>query len=286
VLAGFALACAAGVHPARGDVLSTNYPFPGVTCYAETRAEPPTRLFAAEVDLTNPNVRIRVAPGGPDPDGPGRWQTTLMLPTQVGAREGFDLLVNGDFFYARGIKDAEGTNSAYRGQIWASVVGPAVTDGNVWSTCATNRPCLVVHRNRKVTIEMLAHPKPDDWEVVAGNTMLVENGRVVPHKSQARHPRTVVGLGLDGKKLILLVVDGRKPGVAVGMTYEELATEMLRLGCRQALNLDGGGSSVMAVHDPGSARFHILNEPTDGHERAVANVLGVSIGGPERQTLR
>jgi exopolysaccharide biosynthesis protein len=77
-----------------------------------------------------------------------------------------------------------------------------------------------------------------------------------------------------------LVVDGRKKGVAVGMNYAELAAEMLRLGCRQALNLDGGGSSVMAFRDSATGKFHILNEPTDGRERAVANVLGISVEPP------
>lgn len=273
-VAGFTIAC--------GAELSTNHPLPGLVYYTETRQAPPMRLFIAEVALTNSNVRVRVAAGGPDPDGPGKWQTTLMTPTRVAAREGFDLVVNGDFFDARGVKDAEGTNSNYRGDIWASVSGPAVTDGKVWSTCTNTRPCLVVHKDQKVKIEMLARPTPEDWEVVAGNTMLVEDGVAVPHKSKARHPRTVVGLDATGTRLILLVVDGRKPGVAVGMSYEELAAEMLHLGCRQALNLDGGGSSVMAIRDPASGKFHILNEPTDGHERAVANVLGISLSGPDR----
>ena len=61
------------------------------------------------------------------------------------------------------------------------------------------------------------------------------------------------------------------------MSYDELAAEMLRLGCHVALNLDGGGSSVLAVRDPAKDEFKILNQPTDGRERAVANVLGVAV---------
>ena len=64
------------------------------------------------------------------------------------------------------------------------------------------------------------------------------------------------------------------------MSFDELAAEMVRLGCREALNLDGGGSSVMAVRVPGTTRFRILNQPTDGHERPVANALGITSGGP------
>jgi exopolysaccharide biosynthesis protein len=266
------------VCSALGGISETNRPFPGITFFSETRSEPPTRLFAAEVDLTNPKERLRVSSGGPDPDGPGEWQTTLMQPTRIAARDGFDLVVNGDFFRARDIKDAEGTNSIYRPDVWSAVIGPAVTDGKVWSTSSDSRPSLVVHKNGKVTIEMLAEPSADDWEVVSGNTMLVEDGVAVPHENTVRHPRTAVGLDAAGTKLIILVVDGRKPGVAVGMNYDELAAEMVRLGCKRALNLDGGGSSVMAVRDPATGKYNILNEPTDGHERAVANVLGVVAG--------
>ncbi len=262
---------------ARAEVSVTNEAVPGVFIHSETRTNPPTRLFVAEVDLKNPRLHLRVSAGGPDPDGPGKWQTTLMPPTQIAAREKFDFVVNGDFFKARGVNDGEGTNAAFRAEQWALVDGPAVTDGKTWATTTNARPCLVIHANRSVTIESLAQPPPDDWEVIAGNTLLLKDGVSVPHQTKVRHPRTVVGLDATGKKLTILVVDGRKPGVAVGMNYDELAAEMLRLGCRQALNLDGGGSSVMAVRAIGKDKMEILNVPTDGRERAVANVLGIAV---------
>jgi exopolysaccharide biosynthesis protein len=250
----------------------------------ETRTNPPTRMFIAQVDLANPKVQLRVAAGGPDPDGPGKWQTTLMRPTGIAAREKFDLVVNGDFFAARDIQDAEGTKSRYRPDVWAAVSGPAVTDGKVWSAIETERPCLVAHRNAKVAIEMVGRPTGDDWEVVSGNTMLVAGGKVLIHDNKARHPRTAVGLDAHGTNLVILVVDGRKPGVAVGMTYDEVGAEMCRLGCDRALNLDGGGSSVMAIRDRRTGKERILNTPSDGHERPVANVLGVR--GVEVETLK
>ena len=271
------LALALSPCAALGEISATNHPFAGVAYYAETRTNPPTRLFIAEVDLTNPQVQLRVSRGGADPDGAGEWQTTLMQPTKIAAREKFDLVVNGDFFKARGVKDAEGTNSAYRASIWALVEGPAVTDGQTWSTSTTGRPCLVVHTNHSVTIETLTQPPPDAWEVIGGNTILVKDGKLVPHTNKIRHPRTVVGFDAKRTKLVLLVVDGRKPGVAIGMTYDELGAEMLRLGCDEALNLDGGGSSVLAIREPAAGKFRILNEPTDGRERAVANALGVVV---------
>lgn len=277
-LLGLAVLNLAALIHCAAEISVTNRPFPGIALFSETRTNPPQRLFVAEIDLTNPRVRLHVAPGGPDPDGAGPWETTLMRPTKIAAREKFDLVVNGDFFSALGVKDAEGTNSAYRAAIWSSVLGPAVSGGKVWSTSTNARPSLVVSQAGKVSIRPVKQPEAEDREVLSGNVMLVREGKIVPHeKSRARHPRTVVGLNQAATKLILLVVDGRKPGVAVGMSYDELATELVRLGCHDALNLDGGGSSVLAVRNSTRDEFKILNEPTDGRERAVANVLGVSV---------
>lgn len=251
------------------DVAPTNHRDTGLTYYIETRKQPPMRLFVAEADLTNPHVHVRVAPGGPAPDSSGKWQTTLMQPTKIATREGFDLVVNGDFFSALKTKDPA--------TIWATVTGPAVTDGNAWATADSKRPCFVMHKNKKAAIEMRAHATPDDWEVVAGNIMLVKDGVVVPRQSKLRYPRTAVGLDAQSTKLVILVVDGRKPGVSVGMSTADTAAEMLRLGCRQAINLDDGGSSMMAVRDPATHQMRILNTPSDGRERPVANTLGISV---------
>jgi hypothetical protein len=268
----------AGALYARAEISVTNYPFPGIAVHSETRTNPPTRLFVAEIDLTNPQVRLHVSPGGADPDGAGQWETTLMRPTRIAAREKFDLVVNGDFFEVPRTQNGGVTNLPYRIAGWAAVSGPAASAGKVWSTSAAPHPCLVVGKNGKVSLRRVSQPKSDDWEVVAGNVMLVSNGQVVAQDNKVRHPRTVVGLNQGATKLVLMIVDGRKPGVAVGMSYAELAAEMLRLGCHEALNLDGGGSSVLAVRDAAKNDLIILNEPTDGRERAVANVLGISVG--------
>jgi exopolysaccharide biosynthesis protein len=267
---------AATARAADGDTVSTNQPLPGITIRIETRKNPPTRLFIAEVDLTDPRIHLHVAQGGPDPDGSGAWQTTLMEPSRVAARENFDLVVNGDFFKARGVHDAEGADSQFRANLWACVEGPAVSNGKIWSTSVSRLPCLVVHKNQTVTIETVGRPTSDDLEVVAGNTLLLKDDAITSHFSNIRHPRTVLGLNAAGTRLTILVVDGRKPD-AIGMNYTELAMEMRRLGCAQALNLDGGGSSVMALRDPDTGKFRLLNQPTDGRERAVANVFGISV---------
>jgi hypothetical protein len=80
-----------------------------------------------------------------------------------------------------------------------------------------------------------------------------------------RNPRTLAGVRADGK-LLLVTVDGRRPGWSTGMTLPEAARLMRSLGARDALNLDGGGSTTMTV------RGEVVNRPSDpGGERRVSN---------------
>lgn len=78
-----------------------------------------------------------------------------------------------------------------------------------------------------------------------------------------RHPRSAVGFGRDGD-VWLVVVDGRNPS-SRGMTLPELADFMAGLGCAEALNLDGGGSTTLSLLGV------TLNRPSDGEERPLAN---------------
>ena len=80
-----------------------------------------------------------------------------------------------------------------------------------------------------------------------------------------RNPRTLAGVRPDGT-LLLVTVDGGRPGWSVGMTLTEAARLMRSLGATDALNLDGGGSSTMIV------RGEVVNRPSDRvGERPVSN---------------
>jgi hypothetical protein len=82
---------------------------------------------------------------------------------------------------------------------------------------------------------------------------------------QTRAPRSAVGITASGK-LVFVTVDGRSQA-NTGMTLHELAQLLVRLGAREAINLDGGGSSTMVVGG------RIVNEPSGGGERLVASAL-------------
>ncbi|MBX7120104.1 MAG: phosphodiester glycosidase family protein [Gemmatimonadaceae bacterium] len=93
----------------------------------------------------------------------------------------------------------------------------------------------------------------------------------------ARHPRTAVGISGDGRRLWLVVVDGRQKPYSDGMTLTETATLLRALGAREALNLDGGGSTALVAADPDSAgALRVRNHPSDPTgERAVGNALAI-----------
>ena len=95
--------------------------------------------------------------------------------------------------------------------------------------------------------------------------------------TRSRHPRTAIGIASRGKRLLLVTVDGRQKPYSDGMTLRELTTLMLALGARDALNLDGGGSTTFVYADPDSgAALRIANHPSDTTgERPVGNALAI-----------
>lgn len=101
---------------------------------------------------------------------------------------------------------------------------------------------------------------------IGGGPILIRDAKVRQFSGyQPRHPRTAVGF--NDMYFFLLVVDGRRKDLSIGMTLPELADFMLMLGCTEAMNLDGGGSSTFWLDGK------VMNSPSDGHERHIANGL-------------
>jgi len=159
-------------------------------------------------------------------------------------------------------------------------VGFAMGDGVAWASASETprRQEVVGLGGRRVEIFPRSTPlrEPEPWMTgaVSGWPMVVAQCQPEPwlpgsdHFTRAPHPRTAVGLSDDGRKLLMLVADGRREGVP-GPTLPELAELMVEIGACTAVNLDGGGSSALWVLD------RIVNQPSDGIERAVGNHLAV-----------
>ncbi|SCG73784.1 phosphodiester glycosidase family protein [Micromonospora humi] len=109
---------------------------------------------------------------------------------------------------------------------------------------------------------------------VGGGNVLVRDGVPQTVADQSLAPRTSVGFSADGRKMIMLTVDGRQVD-SRGVTQTEMGRMMVELGAANALNLDGGGSSTLLAREPGAAAVQVENSPSDGSERPVPNGLAV-----------
>jgi hypothetical protein len=121
---------------------------------------------------------------------------------------------------------------------------------------------------------------------VSGAPRLLENGLLSTEletrkDARERNPRTAVGI--KDNKLYMVTVDGRQPGYSDGMSLYEMSEFLLGQGVKDAINLDGGGSTTMAVRKQGDAAVKLVNSPSDGRERYVGNSIQLVSEAPISQ---
>jgi hypothetical protein len=126
---------------------------------------------------------------------------------------------------------------------------------------------------------------PPDWatvtDAVGGGPALVRDGQPIAHSGESltniqlngRDPRTAIGQRADGG-IVMVAVDGRRPGWSIGFTNMDLALALISRGCVTGFALDSGGSTTVAFDG------HLLNRPSDpSGERPVAEALVVGYTG-------
>ncbi len=228
----------------------------------------PWRVHLLEVDVGRCEVGFRVVRAAEEE---GRIPVSEMARR---SEPGVIAAVNGDFFTPEdlplGVEVSEGV---LRGRTSRPVfawrpgyvpwVGPIEWDGDS------------IHLGTWATSQ--SRPAPD-LQVVAGFPSLLTDGRTVgdlqqgerPEFAGERHPRTAIGFDPVRSRIWIAVVDGRREGVSEGMSLPELAGLFRALGVRNAINLDGGGSSVMVI------RSEPVSRPSDpAGQRPVVNALVV-----------
>lgn len=234
---------------------------PGVE-YVSGSTEGPNQYFAVKVDLTNPQVSVLTTRAG------DRKKTVSKFAEQYDCTAA----INADFF--------EFTNYNTNGlAVGGGETWPGSQDSATWGFIGVGLDGRAIISNPSEVKQR----EPWMYSVVGGNPLVVDNGLPVkpadcaPHFCD-RHPRSAIGLSQDGKTLILLAVDGRKPD-SKGMTTEQVGKLMASLGAHRALNFDGGGSTALFIKGSG-----VVNRPSDGQERVVANHIGVCKGTAEDQS--
>ena len=121
-----------------------------------------------------------------------------------------------------------------------------------------------------VTVNVTGGTNVSANQLISGYPVILRHGVTtdpvdILHHLNGLHPRTAVGNDSIGTKMVILIVDGRSK-MSQGCTTKVLADIMRYVGCYEAMNLDGGGSSELYVKNLG-----ICNVPSDGKERTVAN---------------
>lgn len=290
---GLALAwvAVAGVAP-MGARPTVSQPYQGLTLIEEAVTSPrPITTHVLQVDLAAPGVRVTLSP----PAGPRETvrQTTVDFVKDVHAQAG----INAHFFLP-----FPSTDTA------AWLIGLAASEGRVFSACETpeqrfalvdHAPAINIDRHNRASV-VPCSATADVWTAVSGSAEIVTSGRVtIPAYRDATHPegaltpggprlysnisswygainaRTAIGLSRDGRTLTLFTVDAR--GGSEGMTVGEVAAWLIaKYDVWSALNLDGGGSTSMALADPGTGAVTLVNTSSDNPAgRSVASSLAV-----------
>jgi hypothetical protein len=293
------LVCAA--MPAWAGVITT-HPYLGVTYITQTQTSPrPETMHIVEVDLTAPGISFGLtAPGGTQDTV---RQTTLSYLSQQKAQ----VAINGNFFVPFPSSDLNANLvglAASNGNVYSGFEPQPVAAGQANQSYAIVQyaPALNIGANNSASIVHLDPSYADDkhvlepvslYNALSGSAQIVTNGVVtVPVYQDANNPtglltpngtysnsyswyslanaRTVIGLTQDDKTLILFTVDNA--GGSQGMTPGEIANLLVsQYGVYNALNLDGGGSTTMAMQDPATGVDSIVNTSSD-------NPLGRAVG--------
>lgn len=230
----------------------------------------PLTVDVLEVDVKDPAVSVRPMLAGKN-GAPG-----LARVSELVAREGAIAGVNGVFHSADG-----------------TPLGLVIIDGQVKAPPVMNRTALGITSDGTIVIDNVSMDEEGNlvpaWgtlgvvHAVGGGPRLVKDGKVHVTSGEERFkadvavgraPRTAAGVTFDGK-LLLVAVTGRQAHHSIGVTLEELANLMIELGAKDAANFDGGGSSTMVVRD------YVMNTPSDGRERMVADAILVFSSLPQ-----
>lgn len=113
------------------------------------------------------------------------------------------------------------------------------------------------------------------WQAVGGRGYILKDHSIHDIMwdvdfAYIRHPRTSLGFHDDGT-ILVVQVDGRQPEVSNGASFADLALIYKELGAKDAINIDGGGSSIFYIHDQKTGSYRYLNSPSGGSPRRVAN---------------
>jgi Phosphodiester glycosidase len=251
--------------------------FQGVLYQRIARNTPrPVLIHLITIDLTAPGVKPFVTKGL-------SVKATDQTETQARTVPEFvndfklQLAINGSYFNP--FHEVTPWNYYPHSRHRANVLGQMISNGNIYSPVESNWHVLCFAANNQAQIPGGEECPAGTVHGIAGAEILLRQGKiskVFDSNIDKPYPCVVAAIDKQGKKLWLVLVDGKQPLYSEGITKSELTAFIMELGANTALLLDGGGSTTLAISTPSGAK--LLNAPIHTKlpmvARPVANHLG------------
>ena len=253
--------------------------FEGVQYTRSFRPTPrPQTIHVITLDLGAPGLKPLVTP--PLENDPEQRHATARTASTFLQEFGLQLAINGSFFY-HFREETPWDYFPHPGQrVW--VMGTAISNRIPYKKTLRGFPTVCFTDQQTAAIVDNGECPVKTTQAISGNEIFVRQGQLIQNPSErARdwhkpYPRTAIATDATGRKLWIILVDGKQPLYSEGITMPELATIATELGATTALNLDGGGSVTLAISDRN--RPKVLNTPIQSKiptwERPIANHLG------------
>lgn len=261
ILAMLVVAFGLQTVPAQAYSVSAWAPIYAGVDYA-TGYEPTTpqlmRAFAMRIDTWNPYISFYAS------------HDNGTLPMEVTNQ------TNPAFLVEHGCKVAVNASYCSVTSPEADIWGLGISDGTVVSTgdYGGQYDCQFLITQANVASIAQNYDTPAGfWTAVSGNAYHLVNGTALGAQADLQ-PRTSIGISQDNRYVIWVCVDGRQSGWSLGATVYDMSLWQLSFGAYNAINLDGGGSTITTrSNDAGG--YTILNQPCYGYARSNGVHLGV-----------
>lgn len=220
----------------------------------------PMVLFLFEANLKNPNVTLKaLMPNG----GTAYGRQSVPLMVTKNTFDGYKIIgaTNGDFF--------DSTTGEPRGIVYINGTAIRTTIQPGWAFFAIDKTGKPLIGNSTTYLQHYSNLQ----YALGGRQVLVTKGQKASQPDFTIAPRTGIGY-TEEDKVYIMVVDGRSENYSNGMTFEEMGQVMYALGVKEAINIDGGGSSTFVTN---TETIQVLNKPSDGTPREVANGWAICI---------
>lgn len=251
--------------------------FQGITYQRQAWSSPrPVMLHLVTVNLAAEGVKPFVSPGLPPSSS--EFETNARTVSEFVDEFEVQIGINANFFNP--FREETAWDFYPRSGDRVNHLGQSTSAGETYSPAQNDWSSICFYAQNRVQIVESGICPAGALQAVAGNDLLLKDGKPVPPPSYVTedkpYSRTVVAIDKPGKKLWLVLVDGKQFQYSEGITLAELTDFLLKLGADSALNLDGGGSVTLAIQTPQGAK--VLNAPIQTkipmRERPVANQLG------------